>query len=156
MSDRQDVIVVGVDGSPASDRALDWALQEGRQRGWTVEVLTALGHAEDGSLVESKVTPEIRDAAETAQVEQIARVAEPYREDVTVAYEVVDGSPVERLVDAARHAVLLVVGSHGHGRVHEILVGSVAAGCIRNSTCPVVVLPAPHLEPLESQALQGR
>jgi nucleotide-binding universal stress UspA family protein len=157
MSGTQNVIVVGVDGSPASDRALEWAMQEGRRRGWTVEVVTAFGHAPHvGGLAESTVTRQAREAAETAQVSQIDKVAMPYRDDVTLACEVVEGPPVERLMDAARHAGLLVVGSHGYGRVHEILVGSVAAGCIRNATCPVVVLPAPHLEPLEPQALQPR
>lgn len=156
MSETQNVIVVGVDGSPASDRALEWAMQEGRRRGWTVEVVTALGQAmQVESLAESTVTRQAREAAETAQVRQIDKVAAPYRDDVTLACEVVEGPPVQRLMDAARHAGLLVVGSHGSGRVHEILVGSVAAGCILNATCPVVVLPAPHPEALESQALQA-
>jgi len=156
MSERQDVIVVGLDGSPASDRALEWAMQEGRRRGWAVEVVTAFGHTEHvGGMGESTVTRHAREAAETAQVEQIDRVAAPYRDEVTLAVEVVEGPPVERLLEAAKHAALLVVGSHGYGRVRTILVGSVAAGCIRNATCPVVVLPAPHLEPLESDALQS-
>ena len=157
MSETQNVIVVGVDGSPASDRALEWAMQEGRRRGSTVEVVTAWGHVGHvGSLAESSVTREAREAAETAQVRQIDKVADAYRDDVTLSCEVVEGPPVERLVDAARHAGLLVVGSHGYGRARENLVGSVTAGCILNATCPVVVLPAPHLEPLESQALQPR
>ena len=156
MSEKQNVIVVGVDGSPASDRALEWAMQEGRSRGWTVEVVTAFDHTGHvGSLAESTVTLQARETVETAQVRQIDKVAAPYRDDVTLSCEVVEGPPVQRLMDAARHAGLLVVGSHGHGRAREILVGSVAAGCILNSTCPVVVLPAPHLEPLESQALQA-
>jgi nucleotide-binding universal stress UspA family protein len=154
MSETQDVIVVGLDGSAASDRALEWALQEAQRRGWAVAVVTAFGHNTHGGLDETTVTRHSREAAEKAQVEQIDRVAEPYREDVTLAVEVLEGPPVERLIEAAQHARLLVVGSHGYGRVRTILVGSVAAGCIRNATCPVVVLPAPHLEPLESKALQ--
>ena len=155
MSETQNVIVVGVDGSPASDRALEWAMQEGRRRGWTVEVVTAFGHAKHvGGMAETTVTRQAREAAETAQVHQIDKVA-AYRDDVTLACEVVEGPAVERLVEASRHAGLLVVGSRGYGLVREILVGSVAAGCIRNATCPVVVLPAPHLEPLLSQELQA-
>ncbi len=154
MSEKQDVIVVGVDGSPASDRALEWAMQEGRLRGWSVEVVTAFGHtAHVGGLGETTNTRQAREAAETTQVQQIDKVA-AYRDDVTLAFEVVEGPPVQRLMEASRHAGLLVVGSRGYGIVREILVGSVAAGCIRNATCPVVVLPAPHLEPLESHELQ--
>lgn len=156
MSETQDVIVVGLDGSAASDRALEWALQEGQRRGWTVEVVTAFGHNTHGGLDETTVTRHSREAAEKAQVEQIDRVAEPYRDEVTLAVDVLEGPPVKRLIEAAQHARLLVVGSHGYGRIRTILVGSVAAGCIRNATCPVVVLPAPHLEPLESKPLQQR
>ena len=77
------------------------------------------------------------------------------RPPVTLTFQVVEGPAVDRLIDAAQHAGLLVVGSRGYGLVHEMLVGSVAAGCIRNATCPVVVLPAPHLESLQSQSLQA-
>jgi len=155
MNEAQDVIVVGVDGSPASDRALEWAMQEGRRRGWTVEVVTAFGHAAHvGGMGESSVTRQAREAAETTQVHQIDKVA-AYRDDVELAFEVVEGPAVERLIDASKHAGLLVVGSRGYGLVHEMLVGSVAAGCIRNATCPVVVLPAPHLKSLQSQELQA-
>ena len=157
MSNAQDVIVVGVDGSPASDRALEWAMQEGQRRRCAVEVVTAFGHGTHlGSLAESTLTAEARQKAESIQARQIARIAEPYRADVPLAAQVVEGTAVERLVEAARHASLLVVGSHGYGLVHQVLVGSVAAGCIRRAACPVVVLPARQLEPLESHAVQAQ
>ena len=150
MGETQDVLVVGVDGSPASDRALEWALDEARRRRAAVAIVTAYGHAQHaGTLGEPAVARKAREAAEREQAEQVNRVAEPYRDDVDISLEVVDGRPVDRLLEAAANATLLVVGSHGYGRVREVLVGSVAAGCIRSATCPVVVLPAPHLEPLE-------
>jgi nucleotide-binding universal stress UspA family protein len=154
MNEQRDVIVVGVDGSEASDRALEWALQEGRRRRWTVEVVTAFGYPPlGGGLSETTVTRQAREAAEKAQVEQLARVGAGGQDDVTMAAEVVQGHPVDLLVSTARHARLLVVASRGHGRLHRALMGSVAAGCIRNATCPVVVLPALHLEPLEHDEL---
>ncbi len=155
MSEQRDVIVVGADGSEASDLALRWGLEEGRRRGWTVEVVTAFGHPPlGGGLGETTVAREARQVAEKAQAEQLARVARPYQDQVTIASEVVQGHPVDLLVAAARHARLLVVASRGYGRVHLALMGSVAAGCIRNGTCPVVVLPAPHLAPLAGDELQ--
>jgi len=156
MNETENVIVVGLDGSSASDRALEWALQEARSRGSIVELVTAFGHPQHGAaLGESTVTRHAREAAETAQVHQIDRIAAPYRDDVALAFQVLEGPAVDRLVEASRHARLLVVGSHGYGRVREILVGSVAAGCIRNATCPVVVLPAPHEPPVESRTLES-
>jgi nucleotide-binding universal stress UspA family protein len=156
MPETQDVLVVGADGSPASDRALEWALDEARRRGGTVRVVTAFGAVQHGgTLDEPTVARQAREAAERVQAEQLARVAGPYRDDVALAEEVVEGRPVERLVEAARHATLLVVGSHGYGRLQQLLVGSVAAGCIRAAGCPVVVLPAPQLPTLEPPELQA-
>lgn len=145
MNETRDVIVVGVDGSPGSARALEWAMQEAQRRGWSVEVVTAYGHGEpEGNLAETAVARAAREDAESTQARQVTQVAEPYRDTVSLATEVVFGSSVDRLAEASRHAGLLVVGSHGYSRLREVLVGSTAAGCIRRADCPVVVLPAPH------------
>lgn len=143
MSDEKDVMVVGVDGSPGSDRALEWALKEARRRHWSVQVVTAFGHGEpEGNLGETAVMRSHREAAERQLTEQLERVAGPYRDEVSLASEVVPGPPVEVLTQASRTAAMLVLGSHGYGRLYEVLVGSVAAGSIRHATCPVVVIPA--------------
>lgn len=58
---------------------------------------------------------------------------------------VVQGPFVEKvLAEAARHSAdLIVVGSHGHGAVYHLLVGSVTEGIIKGAKCPVLVVPAP-------------
>lgn len=145
-----------MDGSAGGGRALEWALREGRHRGWALEVITTFGHGRHGSgLAESTVSAHSRQAAEAAQTEQLHALTPNY-EDVTVEARVIDGPPVDRLVEASKAAALLVVGSHGFGRVHDVLVGSVAAGCIRHALCPVVVLPAPHPEPTEPTPMRFR
>ncbi len=156
MNETRDVIVVGVDGSPGSGRALEWAMQEAARRGWAVEVITAYGHGEpEGNLAETSVARAAREDAESAQARLVNEIAEPYRDRVSVATQVVFGSSVEQLAEASRHAGLLVVGSHGYSRLRELLVGSTAAGCIRRSSCPVVVLPAARVAETED-ALQPR
>jgi nucleotide-binding universal stress UspA family protein len=70
-----------------------------------------------------------------------AGVAHP---GVAVAEEAVEGPPARVLTDTARDADLLVLGSHGHGRLFHAVVGSVADACIRAATCPVVVAPTPR------------
>ena len=58
---------------------------------------------------------------------------------------VVQGPFVEKvLAEAARFSVdLIVVGSHGHGAVYHLLLGSVTEGIIKGAKCPVLVVPAP-------------
>jgi len=57
---------------------------------------------------------------------------------------VIQGYAVEKIVDEAKkhHADLIVMGSHGHGLLHTLLVGSVTEGVLRNATCPVLVVPS--------------
>jgi nucleotide-binding universal stress UspA family protein len=62
---------------------------------------------------------------------------------VTVATEVLLGNPGHKLASAARGADLLVVGSHGHGRLLHAVLGSISEACIRHAPCPVVVTPQP-------------
>ena len=155
MANTGDVLVVGADGSAASDRALEWALQEARRRGAEVQVITTYGPVQHaGALAETSRARHAREAAEKSQAEQLTRVAEPYRRDVAVTPEVVDGHPAERLVEASREASLLVLGSHGAGAVHQALVGSVTAACVKAAYCPVVVLPPTQRVPEEEEPQQ--
>ncbi len=56
---------------------------------------------------------------------------------------VVQGPTVEKILREARrlHAGMIVMGSHGHGALHRVLVGSVAEGVLRKAPCPVLVVP---------------
>jgi nucleotide-binding universal stress UspA family protein len=78
------------------------------------------------------------------------RVARPKSAPVTAVVEsgdtaefresVIAGHPAQVLIDAAREAQLLVVGSRGHGGVAGALLGSVGQHCVQHATCPVVVV----------------
>ena len=56
----------------------------------------------------------------------------------------VQGPIVEKILDlAAEHgAGMIVMGSHGHGALYELLVGSITQGVLKGAKCPVVVVPA--------------
>jgi nucleotide-binding universal stress UspA family protein len=56
--------------------------------------------------------------------------------------QVTEGNPAQVLLDAARGADLLVVGSRGHGGFAEALLGSVSQHCVHHARCPVVVIRA--------------
>jgi nucleotide-binding universal stress UspA family protein len=60
--------------------------------------------------------------------------------EVPLETSVVEGQSAPVLLDAASHADLLVVGSHGHGRFAGMLMGSVSTHCAQHAPCPVVVV----------------
>jgi len=55
---------------------------------------------------------------------------------------VVQGHPAQVLLEAARGAQMLVVGSRGHGTLAGMLLGSVSQHCVQHAPCPVLVVPA--------------
>jgi nucleotide-binding universal stress UspA family protein len=133
-------IVVGVDGSEGGVRALRWAVREAVRRDGTVYAVTALTFDDvDGSSLTYRQRQ--HEFAEQLLGDQVvAALAE--NPSVAVTTRVVFGEAAEVLLDSAHNADLLVLGSHGHGRVYHAVPGSVAEACVRGGICPVVVVPA--------------
>jgi nucleotide-binding universal stress UspA family protein len=141
-------IVVGVDGSPQSAAALSFALAEARRCGDTVHVVTSWDltpYAVGLPLVPVPPLPpdagELERAAQQVQDDALA-AAGPV--GVPLVRHVVEGEAGAVLVDAARDARLLVVGTRGLGGLRAALLGSVSRYCARHAECPVVVVPGPH------------
>jgi nucleotide-binding universal stress UspA family protein len=134
-------IVVGVDGSEGGERALRWAVHEAARRGGTVQAVTAFTFdgIDGSSLTYRERQHELAEQMLGAQV--VAALADDPR--VAVTTRVVFGSATEVLLDSARGADLLVLGSHGHGRLYHAVLGSVAEASVRGGVCPVVIVPVP-------------
>ncbi|MDG4766842.1 universal stress protein [Solwaraspora sp. WMMD406] len=133
------LIVVGIDGSDGARRALDWAAQEAATRGGTLRVVTAWRW--DSGTVVSPV--EERQRANKLLDQELAASTARHGAALPVVGEVHEGRAADVLTLAARSADLLVLGSHGHSRLHHTVLGSVSEECIRKATCPVVVIPVP-------------
>jgi len=136
-------VVVGVDGSEISDAAVAFAFQAASTRGadlvavnvWD-DVVVAGSHRLQNVLVDpSRIEQEER----TLLAERIAGWSEKYP-DVSVQQRLVEGRAVTALLDVARGAQLLVVGSHGRGGFAGMLLGSTSHSLIIHSPCPVVVV----------------
>jgi len=133
-------IVVGVDGSEPSKRALRWAADQAKLSGAQLKVVTTweypptLGWAPP---YPSDFDPD-EDARKALQ-ETVDTVlgAEP---GIEVELTVTEGHPAFVLTQAARDATLLVVGSRGHGAFAGMVLGSVSEYCAAHSPCPVVVV----------------
>ena len=148
-------IVVGVDGTEGGQRALRWAIHEAAARDGSVQAVMAWT-ADDNDVPPAPSLDEQREAAMAVLARTIETVSLPA--GVSVASEVVLGRAADVLAAAARDADLLVVGSHGHGRLYHSALGSVSDACVRKAGCPVVVVPVPHQlsEPARDPAVPVR
>jgi nucleotide-binding universal stress UspA family protein len=141
-------IVVGADGSPASNAALRWALGEGTARGATVEVV----HAWEPPAIYGPVPgsdpfdPGTLEESAHRLVDDVVGRALAGPAAVDVRRTVVAGGPAAALLDAAKGADLVVVGRRGLGGFGRLLLGSVSEQVVHHAPCPVVVLPADHPE----------
>jgi nucleotide-binding universal stress UspA family protein len=137
-------IVVGVDGSPGSLHALSWAVDHAPAFGARVRVVCAWHFTPEPAgylLAPPVVTPDDqRRAAERTAAEARARYDEG---PVEVVADTVEDVAWRALCDAAKGALMLVVGSRGHGMVTGALLGSVAQRCATHASCPVLVVPPP-------------
>jgi nucleotide-binding universal stress UspA family protein len=137
-------IVVGVDGSDASERALRWAASEALARGGTVQAITAWHWDGSGTFFVAATSPaDERNRARQILDEAVAKVSAEFT-DLAIAGELIEETPGRALTHAAGTADVLVLGSHGHSRLHHAVLGSASEECVRRATCPVVVLPVPH------------
>ncbi|MFF9572736.1 universal stress protein [Streptomyces sp. NPDC014685] len=131
-------LVVGVDGSESSRAALALAFEEADLRHcalravavWQPPVFSP--HRSD-----TLFHTERRLLAETT-----AGWAGKYP-DVRITHEVLVGSPVETLAEAAEHALAVVVGRRGRGGYTGMRVGSVVHGLLHRARCPVITVPSP-------------
>ncbi|WP_306330290.1 universal stress protein [Streptomyces venezuelae] len=145
-------IVAGVDGSPESLAAADWAAREALHR----DLPLRLAHAWrwepiDLPLVQDRATQE-RVADEVLRAAE-ATVAARYPA-LTVRAEVLRDTPVAALLGAEEQAEMLVIGSRGHGAVAGFLLGSYGQQIIAGATRPVVAVRSRDGEPAEPPAGQ--
>jgi nucleotide-binding universal stress UspA family protein len=138
----EDMIVVGIDGSQYSDRALAWAITEAHRSGRQVLLVHAWTWRDD--VVAPDVAPGGGSNAQKTGHALLSRAAvQAGEQGVAATTRLLEGSPAAGLVvGVARGAAMLVVGSHGRGRIGRALLGSVSRGCVEHATCPVVVVPA--------------
>jgi nucleotide-binding universal stress UspA family protein len=141
-------ILVGVDGSDHSRRALGWALREAAHHNAPLTVMTVHpGPVRPATQIYWDVPSLPEDShnlehIRTAVREFVDKVANEIGETVSeIIVNVTTGDPAEELVQASRDADLLVVGSRGSGMFAQLLLGSVSSKVTHHAACPVVVVP---------------
>lgn len=130
-------VLVGVDGSPPSDAALGFAFEEvDLRRSGTVTALRCW---------EPPGPPPPGEPApwEVYEARRLRDWLQPWHDkypNVTAEQYVTSERPAAALIEAARNAILLVVGCRGHGGFAGLLLGSVSQQVIHHAPCPVVVV----------------
>lgn len=131
-------VVVGIDGSAASELALGYAFEQASMRGAHLDVVHTWW-----TTATSVVTPEIQGDEVTQErltlSEALVGWSEKYP-DVEVRTRLPMGPTVLALAEAAKNAELLVVGSRGRGGFRSLLLGSVSQGVLQQATCTVAVV----------------
>jgi nucleotide-binding universal stress UspA family protein len=137
-------VVVGVDGSDVSRRALDYAFREADARGTKLRAVHSWADAQVQTSLVGLAAVQSQLDAMSAQERQILREElAPMREkypDVEVE-EVVDRDrPIQVLKDNSEDAQLLVLGSHGRGGFRGMLLGSTSRALLQYAPCPMMVV----------------
>lgn len=134
-------LVVGVDGSDPSLRAVDWAVDEAARHGLALRVVYAsLWERYEG------FSPSLGDERPAARVmaEHIIATAEERASKrgpgVKLSSAVLPDEPVDALVEQGHRAFAVVVGHRGRGSLAELLLGSVSLGVAGRARCPIIVV----------------
>jgi nucleotide-binding universal stress UspA family protein len=132
-------IVVGIDGSPSSIAALEWAANQAELTGTALEVLMTWEWPYGYGWSPVPNDYDVAHEAEKYLTDALAPIRDTHA-DISIQATVVEGHPAPILVKASHGADLLVVGSRGHGEFAGMLLGSVSEHCVSNAHCPVLVV----------------
>ena len=130
-------VVVGVDGSSPSERALTWARDYARLSGSALRVVCAWEVPPLGGTISYGDPDVLREAARKIVATATADLPPT---DVPVEGQVIEGHPSNVLVHESQQGPLLVLGARGRGGFADMLLGSVSGYCSHHAKCPVVIV----------------
>jgi nucleotide-binding universal stress UspA family protein len=135
-------VVVGVDGSEESLQAVQFAAVEADRGGDELTVLLAFRKPArwvESQLPKSGLAESILEEDRVVLAESVAGLAEKYPDLVVHQQLETNAEPAKALVEAARQARLLVIGSHGRGGFSRMVLGSTAHAVLLSVPCPTIV-----------------
>jgi nucleotide-binding universal stress UspA family protein len=139
-------IVVGLDGSENSERALDWALTHAAALQTSLTVIAVhqvtksyWGHEPVVGAADVAVMDQLQHSAEEMTQRALDRLTKG--KPASVEVRAVNGFVVQVLVEASRNADELVLGSRSTTSLTRLVMGSVSTEVVQHSACPVVIVP---------------
>ncbi|ANH23359.1 Universal stress protein A [Corynebacterium pseudotuberculosis] len=139
----ENIVVVAVDGSEASNNAVRWAANTANKRG--VPLRLAASYTMPQFLYAEGMVPpqELFDELQTetmATVEAARTLAHEVAPDIKIGYTIAEGSPIDMLLEMSSEVTMIVMGSRGLGGLSGMVMGSVSAAVVSHAKCPVVVV----------------
>jgi len=138
-------ILVGLDGSHYSERALEWAAKEAAIRNAPLRVLAVhtvpSGWSGRGvpDPVDNELVVQTKSAAQELTDKVLAGIGSARPSGVTV--DAVNGIPADVLLRASEDADMIVLGARGGGGFARLHLGSVSDQVAHHAHCPVVIIP---------------
>ncbi|PZM98310.1 MAG: universal stress protein UspA [Actinobacteria bacterium] len=132
-------VLVGVDGSPGSALALEYAFSQATARGGRLHVIRTWTPPPP-EWTPATYDPVAIAAAKRVEVDEMLAAGREAHPEVQVTVDVFADRPGRALVKASRDAQLVVVGSRGRGGFRGLLLGSVSQQLLHHSACPVAVV----------------
>lgn len=135
-------VVVGVDGSEESLQAVDFAAAEADRGGDELTVVLAFRRPArwvENQLPKSGLAESILEEDRIVLAESVAGLGDKYPDLVVHQQLETDTEPAKALVEAAKEARLLVIGSRGRGGFSRMVLGSTAHAVLLNVPCPTIV-----------------
>lgn len=148
MSAKEGPIVVGVDGTRASNRAVAWAMDEAVVRGRPLHVVNAWNYEPLADWRE--VTAQQAEAESKQLIDEAVRVVSNGRAELPeIVVRSARGYAAGVLEEASKGAALVVVASHTGHRIRQVVLGSTSMHVVRHAHAPVVVIPVTDAESAE-------
>jgi nucleotide-binding universal stress UspA family protein len=135
-------VVVGVDGSPQSLRAAEWAAGEARRHGAPLRIVSVpalpprMRPDQSAALTVADV---VRDETAASLDEAVAR-STAVAPELNIDAGLLSGAPAQVITDCGAGALMLVVGASSTSGLASLLLGSVSRYVAQHATCPVVVV----------------
>ncbi|MCS5480925.1 universal stress protein [Corynebacterium hylobatis] len=140
---QEDIVVVAVDGSPASHNAVRWAANTANKRGIPLRLASSYTMPQflyaEGMVPPQELFDDLQ--AETMEkIDEARAIAHEVAPEIKIGHTIAEGSPIDMLLDMAQDVTMIVMGSRGLGGLSGMVMGSVSAAVVSHATCPVVVV----------------
>ncbi|WP_459589841.1 universal stress protein [Corynebacterium camporealensis] len=140
---KEDIVVVAVDGSEASDNAVRWAANTAVKRGIPLRIASSYTMPQflyaEGMVPPKELFDDLQ--SETLEkIEQARKVAHEIAPELKIGHTIAEGSPIDMLLEMSHDVTMIVMGSRGMGGLSGMVMGSVSASVVAHANCPVVVV----------------